>query len=564
MGNESIRAELKQWEHGVLGESLEEPGEREERFDILEGACRLKRLYTPLDLDEREIDYIEGIGFPGEFPYTRGIEPSGYRRRLWETTQYAGLGTATEMNERLKFLMREGLSGINLALDLPTQVGYDSDHPMSRREVGKIGVAVDSLRDMEEIFDGVPLSSLSSVRTVAASIAPIWMALLLALCEKQGVEPSSFRAVVQNDPLREFAARGTQIFPLGPSLKFTTDIVEFCASNLPTWFPLQLSDAHYHQVGAPTIDALAFALSGAAEYFNHAIARGVNIDTVAPRVEWLLATGVDFFEGIARLRAARKLWAKMLTERFGAKNPESLKLKNNGYGYGSPLTTQEPINNIIRVTIEALALALGGAQAISLPSYDEGRSIPAAEPAKVALRTQQIVAYETGVADVVDPLAGSYYVECLTDEIEEGVADAVRKIDAMGGAIHAMESGYYDRIITRGAYEDQKAIERMDMIIVGVNKFQSAEKVPIRACKVDPEVEARQIAKLKELKLNRDNRAVSKCLRDLEREARKGSNLVPTILSAVRQYTTIGEICDCLRNVWGEWSGARTYVRNVS
>lgn len=558
-----IEKARKEWEEGSLKRSLEKDGERKADFKVLEGAYTVKRIYTPLDLEEKGIDYVKDIGFPGEFPYTRGIEPTMYRGRLWESMQYAGMGTAEDTNKRLRFLMGEGLTGITIALDLPTQVGFDSDHPMARKEVGRVGMALDSLEDMEQLFEGVPLNSLTSVRTTAVCIGPIWAAFMLALCEKQGVKPDALRVVVQNDPLREIVARGTQIFPAKPSVKFTTDLMEFCARETSNWFPLQIADYHYKQMGAPPVDAFAFALCTVIEYLESAMARGVDIDDIAPKVEWSLAIEMDFLEAIARFRASRKLWAKIIKERFGAKRPESLQMQNQAYGYGFPLTAQEPINNIVRITVEALALALSGPQAIALPSYDEAKSIPAAEAAKIALRTNQIIAHETGVTNTVDPLGGSYYIEALTDEIEKQVMAVVKKVDEIGGATAAIETGYYARVITRGAYEYQKAIEDGDRVIIGVNKFQSDERVPVPSFKVDPDVEARQLAKLKELKRRRDNRAVTQSLRRIEEGAKKDENLVWPILDAVKNYATIGEICDTLRQVWGEWQGKPTFMSQV-
>ena len=558
-----IEQSQKKWEEECLSKSLKKKGERKEQFKVLEGAYEVKRLYTPVDLEEQGIDYVKDIGFPGKFPYTRGISPTMYRGELWESMQYAGMGTAEDTNKRLKFLMGEGLTGITIALDLPTQIGHDSDHPIARKEVGRVGVAINSLEDMEQLFDGVPLNTLTSVRTTAVCIGPIWAAFMLALCEKQGVNPDDIRVVVQNDPLREIVARGTQIFPAKPSVKFTTDLVEFCARELPNWFPLQIADYHYKQMGAPPVDALAFALCTVIEYIEKAIARGVDIDDIAPQIEWSLAIETDFLEAIARFRAARKLWAKVIKNRFGAKKPESLQMQNQAYGYGYCLTAQEPINNIVRVTVEALALALSGPQAVALPSYDEARSIPAAEAAKIALRTNQIIAHETGVTNTVDPLGGSYYIEALTDEIEKQVMAVIKKVDEIGGATAAIETGYYDRVITQGAYEYQKAVDNGDRIFIGVNKFQSEEKVPITAFKVDPEAEAKQLARLKELKNRRDNRAVTESLKRIGESAKKDENLVPPLLDAVKNYATIGEICDTLREVWGEWQGKPTFMSQV-
>jgi len=563
MDSKKIAEEQKLWEENELKESLRKHGERKDRFPTLEGAYEVKRLYTPLDLEERGIDYVKDIGFPGRYPYTRGIEPNMYRSQLWETAQYTGLGSAEEMNKRLKFLMREGLSGVTIALDLPTQVGLDSDHPLARKEVGKVGVAVDSLEDMEQIFDGVPLNTLTSLRTTGVCIAPIWMAFLLALCEKQGISPSSFRAVVQNDPLREIVARGTQIFPSKPSVRFTTDLIEYCVKNQPTWYPLQIADYHFKQMGAPPVEAQAFAFCTVIEYLHSSLARGLDIDEIAPKIEWSLAIEMDFLEAIARFRAARKVWAKILKERFKARNPESLKMRNQAYGYGFPLTAQEPINNIIRITVEALALALSGPQAIALPSYDEARSIPAVEAAKIALRTNQIIAYETGVTDTIDPLGGSYYIESVTHEIEKQVEAIIRKVDELGGATAAVEKGYFDQVITRGAYKYQKAIESGERVIVTVNKFQQQERVPQKDFKVDPAVEEKQVAKLKKLRTRRDQGAVGTSLAAIKAAAQKDENLFAPILKAVKNYATIGEICDALREVWGEWQGKPTFMSQV-
>lgn len=563
MDLKKIDKEKRLWEENELKESLAKNGERKERFTTLEGAYEVKRLYTPLDLEERGIDYGKDIGFPGRFPYTRGIEPNMYRTHLWETAQYAGLGSAEEMNKRLKFLMREGLSGVTIALDLPTQIGIDSDHPLARKEVGKVGVAVDSLEDMEQIFDGVPLNTLTSLRTTGVCIAPIWMAFLLALCEKQGIDPTSFRAVVQNDPLREIVARGTQIFPSKPSVRFTMDLIEYCVKNQPTWYPLQIADYHFKQMGAPPIEAQAFAFCTVIEYLNGALARGLDIDEVAPKIEWSLAIEMDFLEAIARFRAARKVWAKILKERFKARNPESLKMRNQAYGYGFPLTAQEPINNIIRVTVEALALALSGPQAVALPSYDEARSIPAVEAAKIALRTNQIIAYETGVTDTIDPLGGSYYIESVTHEIEKQVEAIIRKVDELGGAGAAIEKGYFDQVITRGAYKYQKAIESGERVIVTVNKFPQQERVPLKDFKVDPAVEEKQLAKLKKLKMRRDPGAVEAGVTRIKAAAQTEENLFLPILAAVKNYATIGEICNALREVWGEWQGKPTFMSKI-
>jgi len=558
-----IEEEQNKWKDGPLKEWLGRYKESKEQFSACEGQLTVNRLYTPVDLDKRGIDYVKDIGFPGMFPYTRGIEPTMHRAGLWDTSNYIGLGTPAETNERLKYLMSEGMAGVFIALDLPTQFGFDSDSPMARKEVGRVGVAIDSLEDMEELFAGVPLDTLASVRTTANAIGPIWLALMYALSEKQGVDPNDIHFVMQNDGIREIMARGTQIFPIKPSLKFSVDAVEYCAKNLPNWFPLQIADYHYKQKGAPPIPALAFAFCTVIAYIESAMARGIDIDKIAPSIEWTMAIDQEFLEGIARFRAARRLWARIIKERYEAKNPESLKMKIDAFGYGFPLTAQEPLNNIIRITIECLALALSSPQAMHLPSYDEARNIPGAEPAKIALRTQQIVGYETGITNTVDPLGGSYYIEYVTDEIEKQVLDVIREVDEMGGAVAAMEGGFYNKVMARGAYEYQKAIERGERVVVSVNKFQSQETVPIKAFKVDPEGEAKQIAKLKELKKRRDNRAVQESLKELQNVASKDENTVPAIINAVKNYATVGEICDTLRQVWGEWQATSIFLDHV-
>ena len=560
MDTKNIRESQKQWEDGVLRESLERDGEWREKFEIAEGMIAVNRVYTPLDMEERGIDFIKDIGYPGEFPYTRGIEPLMYRKKPWEMSQYSGFGSAAESNKRYKDLIGRGLTGLYIAQDLPSQIGYDSDHPLAHREVGKIGVAIDSLEDVETMLEGIPLEKLTSLRTTANATGPIWIALMLALTEKQGVKPNDFKFVIQNDVLREFAGRGTQIFPIKPSLKFTTDALEFCARNLKTWSPVQVSGEHMRGMGARNIEGLAFTLADGIQYLDSTIARGVDVDDVAPTFEFLLSAWMNLLEEVAKFRAARKLWATFLKERYGAKNPESFKMKVCAFGAGSPLTRQEPINNIVRITVECLALALGGVYpAINLPSYDEAAQVPAEEAARIALRTQQIIAYETGIVDTVDPLAGSYYVESLVNEIERKVIAIIEEIDKLGGAANAIEEGYYDRLINYGAHKYQKEIDSGERIIVGVNKFRLEEEVPIKAFRgSNPEEEAKQVARVKDLRRRRDNRAVTEKLRALTEAAKKDENLVLPILDAVKEYATIGEICDTLREIWGAWEARPT------
>ncbi len=545
----------KQWEEAVLKKYVEKNGERKKVFTAFQGMIPIKTVYTPLDLEERSIDFLRDIGYPGEFPFTRGNDPNMYRRKFWEMSQYSGFGSAEETNRRVKELLGRGLTGIFIALDLPTQIGYDSDHPLARKEVGKTGVAVDSLEDIERIFDGIALDRLTSLRTTANAIAPIWIALLVALCEKQGIDPNRIRGGTQNDILREFAGRGTQIFPVKPSLKFTTDAIEYCVRYLPNWFPLQVSGEHMIGMGARPIDGIAFALANAIQYLECAIERGIDVENVASMSEFLVsARGDDFFGDIAKFRAMRRLWARILEEKFHANKIDSLKMKIVGFGSGWPLTRQEPLNNIIRCTLQCLSLVLGGVASVNLPSYDEALSLPSEESARIAIRTQQIVAFETGIADTVDPVGGSYYLECLTDEIEKQTMAIIDKIEELGKAAAAIEKGFYEQLINRGAYEYEKEIQNGERIKVGVNMFQTEEPIPIKAFKGNPEEEEKQKARLRELKRRRENRAVMKNLRNIAEGARKDTNLVLPILTAVKNYATIGEICDTLRDVWGEWS----------
>ena len=550
----TIEKSEKEWAEKMLRDWVEKYGERAKEFSASQGMIPVKTLYTPIDLEERGIDYVRDIGFPGAYPYTRGNEPNMYRRKFWEMSQYSGFGSSDETNQRIKDLLNRGLSGIFIALDLPTQIGYDSDHELARKEVGKCGVALDSLEDMERIFANIPLNKLTSIRTTANAIAPIWIAMLVALCEKQGIDPNSIHGTTQNDILKEYAGRGTQIFPIKASLKFTTDAVEYCARNLSNWSPLQISGEHMAGMGARPVEGMAFSLANAIEYLECAIERGVDVDAVASKNEFLVsARGENLFEDVAKFRAMRRMWARILKERFGAKDPESMKMKIVGFGSGSPLTYQEPLNNIIRTTVQCLALALGGVPSINLPSYDEALSLPSEQAARIAVRTQQIVAYETGVADTADPLGGSYFLECLTDEIEKTTMDIIRKIDELGRAASAIEKGFYEMLINKGIYEYEKNMESGARIKVGVNMFQTSGACPIKAFKGNAEEEQRQVGRLRALKRRRDNRTVMQCLRAVAEKGRKDENTVPAILEAVKSYATLGEICDTLRDVWGDW-----------
>jgi methylmalonyl-CoA mutase, N-terminal domain len=542
---------LKEWE-ATLEKVVKEKGERRKQFTQLQGAVPVKNLYTPQDMAQK--DYAKDIGYPGEFPFTRGNDVNMYREKYWEFAQYSGFGSAAETNLRLKDLLGKGLNGVFIAMDLPTQVGYDSDSIHARKEVGKVGVAISSMLDMEMIFDGIDLSKLSSVKTTANAIAPVWMAFLLGVCEKRGIDPNSFHVATQNDILKEFACRGTQIFPLRPHLKFTTDLIEYCCKNLPTWSPIQFSGAHMADMGGRQTDCIAFALSNAIQYISSGIERGLTADEIAPKME-ILITGreEDFLGDIAKFRATRRMWARILRERFGSKNPEAQKLRMCGFGSGAPLLRQEPLNNIVRVTIESLALALGGVESQNLPSYDEALCTPSADAARVAMRTQQIIAYETGVADTADPLAGSYFLEYLTDEFEKNSMAMIARVDKKGGAANAIEEGFYQQIISQAAYEYQKGVESGDIVRVGLNKFATNEHIPWPSFKGNPAEEEKAKARLAELRNSRDNREVKQTLADLKADARADKNVMPALVKCARAYATIGEIYDSLRDVWGEF-----------
>ncbi|MDD4858842.1 MAG: methylmalonyl-CoA mutase family protein [Dehalococcoidales bacterium] len=550
---ETIEERQKQWE-ASLAKWNKEYGERRKQFTHLQGRVPVKALYTPLDGAERGFDFLRDVGYPGEFPFTRGNETSMYRRQYWEMSQYSGFGSASETNKRIKELFDRGLSGIFIAMDLPTQIGYDSDNTMARKEVGKVGVAISSMEDMERIFEGIDLSKLSSVKTTANAIAPVWMAFMLGVCEKRGINPNSFHVCTQNDILKEFASRGTQIFPLKPSLKFATDLLEYCAKNLPTWSPLQFSGEHMMDMGGRQTDSMAFALSNAIQYYEYVLERGVDIDEIAPKNEILIAgREEDFFGDIAKFRASRRMWARIMKDRFHAKNPESMKLHMCGFGAGAPLLRQEPLNNIVRITLESLACALGGTESQNLPSFDEALCTPSADAARVAMRTQQIIAYESGVADTIDPLAGSFFVEYLTDEFEKETMAMIAKVDKKGGAAAAIEEGFFQQTILQAAYEYQKGVESGDIVRVGLNKFAQESHIPWPAFKGNPEEEENQKKRLKELRARRDNRAVRQTLGDLKVAAKKSENVMPYLIKCAREYATIGEIFDTMREVWGEF-----------
>jgi methylmalonyl-CoA mutase, N-terminal domain len=511
----------------------------------------IQRVCTPLDM--QEFDYLEKLGMPGQYPYTRAVQPTAYRGRFWTMRQYAGFGTAEETNERYHFLLKSGQTGLSVAFDLPTQIGYDSDHELARGEVGKVGVAIDSLWDMERLFQGIPLDQVSTSMTINSPCAVI-LAMYLAVAQKQGVSFDKLRGTVQNDILKEYPARGTYIFGPRPSMRLITDIFAYCTKEIPQWNTISISGYHIREAGSTAVQEVAFTLANGIAYVDAAIEAGLKVDEFGPRLSFFFNSHLDFLEEIAKFRAARRLWAKIMKERFGAQDPRSLMLRFHTQTAGCSLTAQQPLNNIMRTAFEALAAVLGGTQSLHTNSFDEAWALPSELAVQVALRTQQVIAHETAVCDTVDPLAGSYYLENLTDEIEKRAQDYIEQIDRMGGAVAAIEKGFIQKEIGDSAYRYQREVEKGERIVVGLNKFQvKEEEKPTGLLVVDPAVGDRQEARLKELKSTRDQGTVQKALAELKTAAEGTDNLMPPILNAVTVLATLGEICDTLRAVWGEY-----------
>ncbi len=509
----------------------------------------VQRTYTPVD---SQVDYLEDLGMPGEYPFTRGVQPTMYRGRFWTMRQYAGMATAEESNARYRYLLAQGQTGLSVAFDLPTQIGYDSDHTLAQGEVGKVGVAIDSLSDMEILFNQIPLDKVSTSMTINAPAA-VLLAMYIAVAEKQGIAMDKLSGTIQNDILKEYVARGTYIFPPTPSMRLITDIFAFCANNVPEWNTISISGYHIREAGSSAVQEVAFTLSDGIAYVQAALDAGLDVDDFAPRLSFFFNSHLDFFEEVAKFRAARRLWAKIMKDRFGAKNPKSLMLRFHTQTGGSTLTAQQPDNNVVRVTLQALAAVLGGTQSLHTNSKDEALALPTEASVRVALRTQQLIAYESGVADTADPLGGSYYVESLTNAIEAAAMKLIAKIDDLGGAIKAIEQGFIQKEIQDSAYIWQKQIEAKQRIVVGVNQFQVKEAPPTGLLRVDATAESLQRGKLKELRATRDNVAVDAALGTLREAAQGSENVMPAILAAVRCYATLGEICDVLRDVFGEY-----------
>lgn len=546
---EEIQKSKEQWEKTTVAQSFGKLPEREAFSTSSE--IPVARVYTPVDV--ANLDYLRDLGFPGEYPFTRGVYPTMYRARFWTMRQYAGFGTAEQTNKRFKYLLEHGQTGLSVAFDFPTQVGYDCDHPMATGEVGKVGVSASTLRDMEILFDGIPLGKVTTSMTINAP-ATVLLAMYIAVGQKQGVNQADLGGTVQNDILKEYVARGMYIFPPKPSMRLVTDIFEYCSKHMPKWNTISISGYHIREAGATAVQEIAFTLANAIAYVQAAVDRGLDLDQFAGRLSFFFASHNDFFEEIAKFRAARRLWARIMRERFKAKNPASWMLRFHTQTSGVSLTAQQPYNNIVRVALQALAAVLGGTQSLHTNSFDEAYALPSEQAVTIALRTQQIIAYESGVVDTVDPLAGSYYIEYLTNEIEEKALKYIEEIDAMGGAVDAIEKGFMQREIVESAYKFQKEVESKKRIIVGVNEFISAEETPIKILQIDPEIEKTLVERLRKLKQQRDKAQVEEALDKLRRAAeREDENLMPYIIQAVKAYATLGEICDTLREVFGEY-----------
>ncbi len=546
---DKLRNKDKEWEKKVLSDFLAKLPERKKEFATSSGIS-VDRLFTPLDTEG--FDYTTDLGFPGEYPFTRGIYPTMYRARFWTMRQYAGFGTAEETNARFKYLLDHGQTGLSVAFDLPTQIGYDCDHPLSQGEVGKAGVSVSTLQDMEILFEGIPLDKVTTSMTINAPATAL-LAMYIAVGEKQGVPEARLGGTIQNDILKEFIARGMYAFPPKPSMRLVTDIFEYCSKNMPRWNTISISGYHIREAGATAAQEVAFTLADGISYVEAAVKKGLNLDEFARRLSFFFAAQNNFLEEIAKFRAARRLWAKIMRERFGAKNPRSWLLRFHTQTSGATLTAQQPNNNVVRVAFQALASVLGGTQSLHTNSFDEAYALPSEEAVRIALRTQQIIAYESGVADTIDPLAGSYYIEYLTNRIEEEAMKYISKIDSMGGAVAAIEKGYIQREIVESAYRYQKEIESSERVIVGVNEFTTEEKTPIPILRVDPAVEKRQNERLNRMKGKRNNAKVNSALDKLRHVAEGDENLMPVILEAVKAYASLGEICGVLREVFGEY-----------
>jgi methylmalonyl-CoA mutase, N-terminal domain len=543
-----IKDEKVRWREEILNRRPVEP-------HATDWGEQVEVLHTPESIEEQE--YLNEIGFPGEYPFVRGIHPSMYLGRTWTMRQYSGYGTAEETNKRYRYLLEQGQTGLSVAFDLPTQIGYDSDHPLSEGEVGKVGVAIDSLQDMEIMFEGLPVEELSTSMTINAPAA-ILLAMYVALAEKRGVPPEKLRGTIQNDILKEYTARGTYIFPPRPSIRLITDVFAFCKDHVPLWNTINVGGYHLREAGCSAVQEIAFAFSNAIAYMEAGLKAGLEIDDFAPRISWIFNTHNKIFEEVAKYRAARKVWADLLRNRFKAKNPRSWMLRFHTQTSGVSLTAQQPENNIIRVAYQALAAILGGAQSLAACSFDEALAIPTEKSVRLSLRTQQILAHEAGVTDTVDPLGGSFYVESLTKKMQSAILELMARIDEMGGAIAAIENGFIQKEIERRAYSIQREIEQKKRIVVGLNDYKVEETVDTSLFKFDAEQAKRQIAGLKKLRTERDQKKCQAALKAVSKAASGRENLMPHFIEAVKAYATLGEICGELREIFGEYQQHQT------
>jgi methylmalonyl-CoA mutase N-terminal domain/subunit len=554
VSSDQIKPLKKEWEATELQETLGRFPERRNAFKT-ESSIPVECIYTPADV---ETDYIRDLGFPGQYPFTRGVQPTMYRGRFWTMRQYAGFGTAEETNARYKYLLEQGQTGLSVAFDLPTQIGYDADDPVAAGEVGKVGVSISSLEDMETLFDGIPLDKVSTSMTINAP-ATVLLAMYIAVGKKQGVDPGQLRGTVQNDILKEYIARGTYIYPPDPSMRLITDLFRYCHDQVPRWNTISISGYHIREAGSTAVQEVAFTLANAIAYVQAALDAGLEVDEFAPRISFFFNAHNNLLEEVAKFRAARRMWAHIMRERFDARNPRSWKLRFHTQTAGSMLTAQQPENNVVRVTLQALAAILGGTQSLHTNSRDEALSLPTEESVQIALRTQQIIAYESGTADTIDPLAGSYLVESWTDEIEKRALDYIGGIDSMGGALRAIEQGYIQHEIEESAYRWQLAVDQRDKVVVGLNRFRTEEQPELDLLRVDPVIGERQTARLRALREGRDSEHVSIALSRLEAAAHSDDNLMPLILDAVIKYATLGEICSVLRRVFGEYQASTSF-----
>ena len=555
----TIQDEYARWQKSTLEPSLKKYPERRKRFETSSG-FELPRLPLPEDADP---DYLEKLGFPGEYPFTRGVQPSMYRSRLWTMRQYAGFGTAEESNRRYRYLLAHGQTGLSVAFDLPTQIGYDADDPIAHGEIGKVGVSISSIHDMETLFRDIPLDQVSTSMTINAP-AGVLLAMYIAVAKKQGVEPRKLRGTVQNDILKEYVARGTYIFPPAPSMRLITDIFQYCAQEVPSWNTISVSGYHIREAGSTAAQEVAFTLANGIAYVEAALGAGLHVDVFAPQISFFFNAHNNLLEEVAKFRAARRLWATIMRERFQAQKPASWQLRFHTQTAGSTLTAQQPENNVVRVTLQALAAVLGGTQSLHTNSRDEALWLPTESAVRLALRTQQVIAYESGVADSVDPLAGSFLIEQLTDEVDRAAREYIERLDAMGGALQEIERGYMQNEIQDAAYEAQRAIERGEQVVVGLNQFQVEEQVTLERLRVDLAIEAAACERLGSLRAGRDNARVAELRGQLDTLARqdasnvegqtsKVGNFMPLFVECVENEVTLGEICNTLRGLWGEY-----------